>query len=612
MSQFIPIKILLFVCLTVFITSVNVTAQEPFWQPVDGPYGLYLSALVETEGGHLLAVGSLGVFRSTDHGISWNRNPLLAYVNAILITKRNSILLGVHGGPSLKSIDYGITWKSVKGDGIDPICCDSVGNIYAINKNLNSFIWRSSDEGESWQRIDPKIPNQSFYTIITDYRDYIFAAGFRCIMKSTDNGITWRALPKHTFGKRYPDIFNFAISSDSALWAVGSDGMFKLTNDGQQSEKIKNNLPKGSLHQLLFTKSGSMFVWGYFNGYYAVLKSTDLGKNWFEMFRATQSDYISSMIVSENGYLYVVGTVVYRSTDEGLTWNKYFKGLTNDGMRSLAISSNGNIFAGTFSNFFKSLDNGTSWIQSDSDLIAHYRWFTAICPVSESVIFVGNGNDGLFVSTNAGKTWQFNSIKGNIYSIIKTRRGSLFVSASSGFYMSADTGKTWNDVYGLDFVNGLTINSDGIILAGTGSSYSRDPDVRFEVYRSRDDTLNWLNVNPDSSKIISFVPSFGKMLFIRSQGLLCSSDNGLSWFKAGSTVPTSINNIVETKEGLLFASDEFTGVYQSLNKGISWQKINSGLVTGQTYQVALHSDGHLYVGTRYGLFRSVSPVVQSK
>jgi photosystem II stability/assembly factor-like uncharacterized protein len=613
MSQFVPTKTLYLIFLTVFLPPINLTAQEAFWQSVDGPYGLYLSALVETHDGELLAASSLGIFQSTNHGIAWNHNPLLAYVNAILITKRNSILLGINGGPSLKSVDNGTTWRPVKGDGIDPICCDSAGNIYAINRNLNSFIWRSSDEGESWKRIDPKTQNQSFYTIITDFRGNVYAAGFRCIVKSTDNGLNWETLSKKTFGKTYPDIFNLTISKDSTLWAIGSSGMFTLTNDGQRSEKVMNNLPEGSLHQLLFTKSGSMFVWGYFKGsYYAVLKSNDQGKSWVEVFRSNRTHHISSMILDASGDVFVAGTEIYRSTDEGLTWSKHSKGLTNDGMRAIGISSKGSIFAGTFWNLFKSSDNGASWIQIDSAIATYYRWFNVILPFSDSVLFVGNGNDGIFVSTDVGTTWHASTINQSIISILRNRKGKIFVATSSGFYTSADTGKTWTNVYGLDFVNDLTINSNGVILAATGSPYNRNPEELFEVYRSAEDTLDWLVVNPDSSNNVSVIPSSGKTLFIKSGGLLCSYDDGVSWHHADATAPTSVKNIVETRDGLLFAVDEFTGVYKSSNKGISWRIVNNGLVTGQAYQLALHPDGYLYVGTRYGLFRSIKPVVESK
>jgi photosystem II stability/assembly factor-like uncharacterized protein len=518
-NQFNPIMTLFFVFLVTLISSVKLSAQEAFWEPVDGPYGLYLSSLVETHGGDLLAGGSIGIFRSTDHGVSWSRGSLSVYVDAIFTTKKNSILLIGKDGASLKSIDGGKTWKAFKGEGIVPLCCDSAGNIYAINSGMNGFIWRSTDDGENWQRVDTKSPNQAFRSLVIDAEGNIYGAGLKCIVKSTDNGITWKILSNKSFGKKGPDILNLTISKDGTLWASDAHGLFKSTSAGHRWEKTNNNLPDGLMYQLIFAKSGSIFIRGYFykGAYHAVLKSNDNGKSWVEVFRAEQAIGISTMLLDPNGYLFVTGSVIYRSTDEGSTWSKYCRGLTNDGMRSMSISSKGTIYAGTFSNFSKSTDKGVSWIQIDSGLTAHYRCFTDILPFSDSILFVGNGHDGLFVSTDAGNSWQNTGIRGTIQSMIKDRKSKIYVAASSGSYISVDTGKTWQSFgFELGWIRKLSINSDGIILAGNSDAYSRE---LFEVYRSNEDTLDWLHVNPDSSNHVEVIPSSGSILFIDGAGL---------------------------------------------------------------------------------------------
>ena len=588
------------------------SAQDNFWEPVRGPYGLSLSSIVQSPNGQLLAAGSIGVFRSTDGGETWKRDPLEAYVSAMFVTKKSSILLDVHGDPSLKSVDGGLSWKRVQGGEIEPICSDKSGNIYGIQTSLNWAIWRSSDDGDSWQRIDTKTPHPSFYSGISDFRGDIYVGGWRCFVKSTDNGITWKSLPKNQFGKNLPDVSSLASTKDSCLWAVGSDGLFTMAPTAHSWKKVRTNLPQGLPHKLLITQKGSMVLWGYFEGrFYQVFRSIDHGRTWINTFTSNAAHSITAMAVDSTGSIFLAGSIIHRSTDDGVTWSECSEGLTNDGMRSLAIGPRGTIFAGTFHGLFKSTDSAKNWMRIDSMLTGTYVWFSAILPFTDSIVFVVNGNEGLSISRDGGITWHQTEIRGDVNAIRRDKLGNIYLTRNGSLYVSADTGNTWKYRDFPDDAMNLTINSDDVILVGAGEWDGGAVMSSFHAYRGSRGPADWVNVNPTNSEDVQIIPSIGRMLFISSHGVWCSSDGGVNWLRADSTAPESFDNMVETGSGALYGSSE--GTFVSTNGGISWQPINRGLITGrlgelQVYQIAIHPDGHLYVGTRHGLFKSVRRV----
>jgi ligand-binding sensor domain-containing protein len=273
----------------------------------------------------------------------------------------------------------------------------------------------------------------------------------------------------------------------------------------------------------------------------------------------------------------------------------------------LAVNMEGDIFAATYESFLKSVDKGKSWVLLDTSL-AIFRRYTAILTFSDSILFLGTDQNGLFISYNGGSNWSKSHFyRSHIESIIKDENNQIILATSAGHYISPDTGRSWTQMSdNLGWIRWLTINTRGIILAGTSDARSSE---LFEVYRCKDIDFNWEKVNPDSSDHIELVPSNGNTLFINTKyGLRCSIDDGLSWSMPNSSAPQHPNNIIETKVGNYFVSDEFGGVYQSSDNGVSWHKTNTGLSAQIINCLVFHPDGHLYLATNSGLFKTVNQI----
>ena len=112
-------------------------------------------------------------------------------------------------------------------------------------------VWRSSDDGDSWEDLSFNLPTISISGIAVDYNnsDIIYVTSgdedgrrFNAtgIYKSVDRGLTWKAkgyLPADVLGEIYINPNNSQM-----LWLVTSDGLYRTTNGGSTwVQKVEGN-----------------------------------------------------------------------------------------------------------------------------------------------------------------------------------------------------------------------------------------------------------------------------------------------------------------------------------------------------------------------------------
>ena len=96
-----------------------------------------------------------------------------------------------------------------------------------------------------------------------------------------------------------------------------------------------------------------------------------------------------------------------------------------------------------------------------------------------------------------------------------------------------------------------------------------------------------------------------------------STDGGASWraSKAGLIPNAGIRALVldPTNPSTLWAGDQFSGVYRSVNAGETWAPMNVGLSRHAILAMAISNDGRtLYAGTEgEGMFRLDIPAALS-
>jgi photosystem II stability/assembly factor-like uncharacterized protein len=288
-------------------------------------------------------------------------------------------------------------------------------------------------------------------------------------------------------------------------------------------------------------------------------------------------------------------------------------GLPNDNVPLLLINEQGVIFAGTERYLFRSNDEGKHWKRIDKSF--HFNGlnpYTQIIAIDDSTIFLipSSNNNIFYESTNLGDTWFLSSLD-TLILILKQKReinGKFFFLASGGSYDFLKQGKVFG-IYN-SFQDKYVINDQKFILSSIEQNPITGETLAF-ITKFNEGSSKQITINNQSNFIA--IPSIGKNLFIKdiNDDLYYSNDNGNSWHLSDLGAD-NILNIIETKNGRLFTAKVFDGIFYSENGGKNWKKIKDNVKAPYIDSIELHPNGHLFVGTRYGLFRSTLKIDEIK
>lgn len=270
------------------ITSITSTLQELYavrngllfksndsglnWEKIDLPQHNLEVTMVKTGPDEVVyAVGSVDdyynmygiVFRSTDHGITWN--PVLHrqvsqmefnQSNDIFIISENELLRSLDNGinwttlntqqscfrPSALAIsnneaiyvssdtcetavyvstDNGDTWSDAGSDlltNVIQLATNTQGEVFALTQA--SELFTSPDNGSTWQEIN-SLPSTQITDIQIDYHDNLFLATELGIYTSTDNGASWSPMNEDI---ENPAVSTIHISLTGYLYSGYSEG----------------------------------------------------------------------------------------------------------------------------------------------------------------------------------------------------------------------------------------------------------------------------------------------------------------------------------------------------------------------------------------------------
>ncbi len=242
---------------------------------------------------------------------------------------------------------------------------------------------------------------------------------------------------------------------------------------------------------------------------------------------------------SEN-YLINAGNI-YKSNDGGICWDKV---LSNKRIESIAIDPNDSqiIYAGTFSDgIFKTTDGGKTW----SQLLTQSIRSIAIDPMNSHIIYAGTASGAFFKSTDSGNSWvqknnglpaSGNDFRPAPHSIAINPKNSsiIYVGTYLGIYKSTDGAESWTRL--ADY-NVLPIIIDPhnpqVLYCGCdlrnnfcGMIKSTDAGNSWQPIGPPDYRIGDLAIDPDNSNNIyaaSFSPG----------GVYCSHDAGIHWQHLG-------------------------------------------------------------------------------
>ncbi|MCX6120982.1 MAG: T9SS type A sorting domain-containing protein [Ignavibacteriales bacterium] len=611
-------KIFVIISIILFFSPMSLS-QTNFWQQTNGPYdsGFILSFAKDSSGRILAGTANQGIYSSSNGGQSWNSIGLTGNdINCLAVTSNGFLFAGASN--LYRSIDGGNNWNKtpLQSLGVQSLCVTGTGRIivgtyyngvYTSDDTGNTWINRTQQLGYCKALILYKLSNGTIFGSIAPACDYCTAIN-PSIYRSTDDGSTWQKvsdLPPTSFAEdgiggvlafvsQIPSVYVSTNNGD--LWTPRSNYVYDMRN----------------VSSSVISSTGILFTGTNNGGWGEVFRSTNHGTTWDVVASPpyTSGDVRALIIPDENCILagnYYAG--IFRSTDNGDTWIKSCTGIHSADIEAVFAVNANVVFCSLFSfteetDIHRSTDGGQTWTKME---VGNSNTITR-CFYRSINGDIYAGGEKVFKSTDTGNSWQLSSTGLNISSIFTITEGlsgTIFAGDYwGGIFRSTDRGSSWVAVN-----NGLTsltifsmISSpSGTLLAGSFNG---------QVFRSTNNGDFWTPISLGSNSVACLYRLMNGTILAGTSGIYKSTDDGLTWTGLGGTLAQQgIVSIVENPKGDLYVSTSYDGVYKSTDRGISWIQINSGLTDLRTQCMALSLSGSLYIGTwRHGLFKSVSNV----
>ena len=617
-------KTLFLLCLSFLLISNPTKAQQNFWEPSNGPYGMAISDVAINSNDHIFASNLYGnsMYFSSNGGENWtirnNGLPSSTSIYSIVINQDDYVFAGTHTG-LYRSTNSGGNWNNVFDKSIILLCVDENDYLYAVDYNSDimigdwSILYRSTDQGITWQGLLYGEIDNLFFDVVINQNGHIFVCTYWGIYRSLDNGGTWDLI----------DIFKpkvLAIQSNDFIYGGGlrGEGIYRSSDNGNNWEEINSGLDSSylSINVISINKNDEIFIGtmdpNNMNFYIRKGKnyrSTDNGNSWIPIDSSLMGTALHTIEFDTTGNIFGGTNIgVFFSSDNGNTWIHKSNGMRGVYFNSICADSNNNFF-GVISGlptFYKSSDNGLSWEIFTNDfpfssvhsiaINQNGHFFAGIYDEETGIQF------GICRSTDNGTSWEIvlEDLEYLIKEIKIKQNGDIFAIADIGIFRSTNNGDNWNQVFSEWGPRALDFNNDGhIFVASIGQG----------VYRSTDNGENWIQINNGLTSLYtrSIAVNHNGYIFVGSgDGIFRSTDNGDSWHQASSGLSHDLMiSIAINQSGYLFAGT-YGGVFWSTDNGENWSELNSGLTGYAVYKLSINPAGYLVASTNNGIFKSIN------
>jgi uncharacterized repeat protein (TIGR01451 family) len=290
-------------------------------------------------------------------------------------------------------------------------------------------LFKSGDEGGSWQGSGNGLPDADFSEVVVDPKDSntLYAATFRDrqaaqgVFKSVDGGRSWAPINAGLTSLNVTDLAIDPVNTDN-LFASAEGFLFKSTDGGARWNPLTAGLPNDGVgyNGLAIAPSDPQVVYAV-HGRYEVLRSTDGGASWAKVgptYRLIEELVVDPADPNTLYYGITKGAFpddppggVFKSTDGGRSFSA--TGLTaSSGQFSLLNlvmdpADPRTLYAATTRALYKTTDGGVSWSTITPGLVTNGNIHQiAVAAGNPATIYVATNFQGVLKSTDGGGTYR--------------------------------------------------------------------------------------------------------------------------------------------------------------------------------------------------------------
>jgi len=434
----------------------------------------------------------------------------------------------------------------------------------------------------NWQLVGPKNTGGRITSVAispTNENEILIGAASGGVFKTTDKGQTWMPVfdnnPRISIGA-----ISYAPSNSQRIYvgtgeanasydsgAFFGDGIYRSDDGGntwmhkglEETEHIgKIAVDPNNPDRLFAAAAGKIYGKNTERGVY---RSLDGGNSWQKVFYVSDSTACIDIIINPQNSNIIFAAMwdrirhpwgrnyagpnsgVYKSADGGNTWAKLSNGLpasnAETGRIGLAIDPNNpaivyasyttNHVTNVYSGFYKSTNNGDSWIpapQDDiSDVYNRFGWYFGsikVSPHNSKVYLLGMKT---YVSNNKGTNWtEIQDIHADTHAIdfSVTNSNMIVLGNDGGLYISNNGGTSWthNEKLPITQFYNIEINyqNPDDLLGGTQDN---------NTIRRKNIGQNWISILGGDGFHVNIDKNNPNYIYAESQrGRLFYSDNG--------------------------------------------------------------------------------------
>ncbi len=554
-----------------------------------------------------------GIFLSCSLFAQWEsmQGPFGGHIDDL--KKNDQFVFAATTNGLFRSHDDGETWQRIQvGNEIGYSCWD-IGILRSTivvevqsfeSDGLKTKLYRSEDNGDTWHQITR--PGNAIFNHIDITQDHVYLADDNNLWASVDSGYSWFPESINT----YIDRINFTGVFDEHLYVVLDSIIFKSEDSGSSFTKL--NIPA------FLSKVYNLYVDGDLmlaqNGNGRLCRSEDGGQNWSipNIYIGIHSDFIKL----GNTYFAKGENTMFSSQDEGKTWTDLnSQGLSYECIQMIA--SNGKLLVrNREQGILTSADEGLTFHSSNKGLYASKAHSLL---VHNNKLLVGNTDQGISQYDFDTSAWDAEDLFSTHEELqdIHQFQQDLYIISGWEMYKSNNAGVTWEkltDPFNLNYYSQYFTFQNTLLVGG--GIYSGNPSLRKRDFQNN----TWLDYkcdcNEDGQRInVSLFASHGDTIFSGTPShIFRSIDGAVNWEEPLHQPDWDVDNYANLYffDNVLYAlgkyafSSEFE-LYFSSDNGDNWTP-GGPLPDGVNHIVSLNSiNGILIANTNdnsYGVIIS--------
>lgn len=300
--------------------------------------------------------------------------------------------------------------------------------------------------------------------------------------------------------------------------------------------------------------------------------------------------------VDSNLILFTEWGGVYKSIDNGESWNPSNSGFPNNPWILDSFENDGTLYASIAkSGIYSSTNQGDSWVSISS--LQDEETASDIF-VDGNDIYGGLDSGGISYSSDNGVTWEFKTMNAPTFQItqLHVHNSKLYSKQGNGLFVSENKGDTWQEI----IIPG--ISSSGVSSITTHNAMLFISDAN-NVFFSEDE-LTWMNSSAPSLGGRTQLQSNGDTLYLgANQGeyYYLSTIGGIWTQVQNLSASGFVHRLLFLENNIIMATTD--GVYKTMDDGVTWSAINTGIKAESTYAMAGNSN-YVFASAGYEIYRT--------